>query len=199
MSYFLKISPHNSVIKGAKQVTELSPSQERESRIINSIVNITIIMMSVMMGAFSQVMVSATSAMASGITEAFAGKEEGAKAKDAVETKLPEVDEKMKQMVSDIRTEMYSKMQQNRQEIAPFLADPVFDAGPRIIEEYDFNLPKLNQEIDDQTLTQYAQMITSDNQRFQEMFKQLTEWLNTLPIANNQHSGDSSGSLAGAP
>ncbi|MCL5876822.1 MAG: hypothetical protein M1540_03315 [Candidatus Bathyarchaeota archaeon] len=157
-------------------------NQEREARIINTIVNTTVIVMSVMMGAFSQVMVKATGAMASGMTEAFAGKEEGEKAKEAVEKQLPEVDQKMTQIVSDLRKEMYEKMQQNRQEIAPYLVDPVFDAGPKIIEAYDFGLPKLTQELDDQTLAQYTQLITTEDARFAEMFKQLSEWLNKLPI-----------------
>jgi F0F1-type ATP synthase membrane subunit b/b' len=116
------------------------------------------------------------------MTEAFAGKEEGEKAKEAVEGQLPEVDQKMTQMVSDLRKEMYEKLQQNRQEIAPYLVDPVFEAGPKIVEAYDFSLPKLTQELDDQTLAQYTQLIASENPRFAEMFKRLTEWLNTLPI-----------------
>jgi flagellar biosynthesis/type III secretory pathway protein FliH len=164
-------------------------SQERESKIINAIVNTTVILMSVMMGAFSQVMVKATGAMASGMAEAFAGKEEGEKAKETVEGQLPEVDQKMTQMISDLKKDMYSKLQQNKQEIAPQLVDPVFDEGPRIIEGYDFGLPKLTQEIDDQTLAQYAQMVANEDPQFAEMFKQLTEWLNTLPI-NKKQSGE---------
>ncbi len=176
------------IIRG-KAMSKPLASQERESKIINAIVNTTVILMSVMMGAFSQVMVKATGAMASGMAEAFAGKEESEKAKETVEVQLPEVNQKMTQMVSDLRKDMYSKLQQNKQEIAPKLVDPVFDEGPRIIEAYDFGLPKLTHEIDDQTLAQYAQMITNENPQFTEMFKQLTEWLNTLPI-NKKQSGE---------
>ena len=155
---------------------------ERETRIINVMVNTTVVMMSSLMGAFSEVMVEATSAMAEGMTEAFAGKEESKKTKKAVDEKLPVVDEKMKQMVSELKKQMYTQLQQKKKEITPLLSDPVFDAGPKIVEEYDFNLPKLTEELDDQTLAQYTQMGATGNPRFLEMFRQLTEWLNTLPI-----------------
>jgi hypothetical protein len=84
--------------KGASPVV----SQDLENRIMNAMVNTTVILLSTMMGAFSQIMVNTTSAMASGMAETFGGKEAGVKAKQEVEQKLPEVDEKMKVMVSDL-------------------------------------------------------------------------------------------------
>jgi hypothetical protein len=163
------------------KVTSLAVSQDRESRIMNAMVNTTVILTSTIMGAFSQIMVGTTSAMASGMAEAFGGKEAGVKAKQEVEQKLPEVDEKMKEMVSELKKEMYTKMQQNKQELMPFLSDPAFDVGPEIIEKYDFKLPKLTQELDDQTLAQYSQLILSEDLQLAEMVKQLTSWLQSLP------------------
>jgi hypothetical protein len=170
----------NTNVEKAKD-TLLAVSQDRENRIMNAMVNTTVILMSTMMGAFSQIMVNTTSAMASGMAEAFGGKEAGVKAKQEVEKKLPEVDEKMKAMVSDLRKEIYTKMQQNKQEILPFLSDAVFEMGPEIIERYDFKLPKLTQELDDQTLAQYSQLILSEDLRLAEMIKQLAGWLQSLP------------------
>jgi hypothetical protein len=61
------------------------------------------------------------------------------------------------------------------------LADPAFEVGPKIIEKYDFNLPLLTQELDDNTLSQYSQLLASEDPYFVEMFKELTEWINALP------------------
>ena len=160
-------------------------SEERTSRILNSIVNTSVILMSIMMGAFSQLMVNTTGAMASGMAEAFAGKEAGSKVKEDLEQKLPEAEKKMKDMISGIRQDMYSQMKQKKQELQGLLSDPKFEVGPKIIDRYDFKLPKLTQEIDDETLARYSQLLISEDSQFAEMFKGLTEWLNSLPMSKD--------------
>jgi hypothetical protein len=160
-------------------------SEERTSRILNSIVNTSVILMSIMMGAFSQLMVNTTGAMASGMAEAFAGKEAGSKVKEDLEQKLPEAEKKMKDMISGIRQDMYSQMKQKKQELQGLFSDPKFEVGPKIIDRYDFKLPKLTQEIDDETLARYSQLVISEDSQFAEMFKGLTEWLNSLPMSKD--------------
>jgi hypothetical protein len=125
--------------------------------------------------------VSATSAVASGMAEAMGGKEAGDEVNKEINQKLPEVDNKMKAMISDIRKDIYAQMGQKKKEIAPLLADPAFDVGPKIIENYDFNLQKLTQELDDKTLTQYSQLLVKEDPRFVKMFQELAKWLNSLP------------------
>ena len=94
---------------------------------------------------------------------------------------MPEVDEKMKEMISDVRKDVYAQMVQKREEIVPFLSDPAFDLGPKIIAGYDFNLPRLTEELDDGALAQYSQLLVSEDPSFAEMFEKLTNWINTLP------------------
>lgn len=136
------------------------------------------------MGAFTQVVVNATGAMASGMAEAMGGKEAGDKVNQEVKHGLPKGDKKMKAMISDIRKDLYSQMRQKRQELEPLLSDPAFEAGPKIIEKYDFKLPKLTQELDDKALSQYSQLLISEDVRFAKMFKELTEWISSLPKPN---------------
>ena len=93
-----------------------------EDKIMNAIVNTSVILMSTMMGAFTQVMVSATGAMASGMAEAMGGKEAGDQVNKEIEQKLPEADEKMKAMISDIRKDIYAQMAQKRKDLAPMLS-----------------------------------------------------------------------------
>jgi hypothetical protein len=164
----------------AKNVA-LQFSNDRENKIINSMANTSVILMSTMMGAFTQVMVKATGAMASGIVEAMGGKEAGDQVNREIQQKLPEVDEKMKAMISDIRKDVYAQLKQKEQELKPLLFDPAFEIGPRIIEKYEFNLPRLTQELDDKSLALYSQLFVSGDMRFAKMFNGLTKWISSLP------------------
>jgi hypothetical protein len=171
--------PESQTPKAKGATSQRNPA--REDKIMNAMVNTSVILMSTMMGAFTKVMVSTTSAIASGMAEAMGGKEAGDKAKKEIKHKLPEVDEKMKEMISGIRKDIYAQMRQKKRELEPLLSDPSFEVGPKIIEKYDFNLPKLTQELDDNTLAQYSQVLVCEDVRFVKMFKELTEWISSLP------------------
>jgi Skp family chaperone for outer membrane proteins len=133
---------------------------------------------------FTQVIGSTMGTMTSGIAEAFGGKEASDKVDQEIKQRLPEIDEKMKAGISDLRKEIYAQMSQKRQELEKVLSDPTFEIGPKIIEKYDFNLPKLTQALDDTTLSKYSQLLISENEPFAKMFKELTEWINSLPKPN---------------
>jgi len=166
--------------------TALQSKGDHEDKIINSMVNTSVLLMSTIMGAFEQVIVNATGAMASGMAEAIGGKEAGDQLNQEIKQKLPEVDEKIKAMISDIQKDIYSQMRQKKQEIEPLLSDPLFEAGPKIIEKYYFKLPKLSKKLDDNTLAQYVQLLISEDKQFAKMFKELTEWINSLPKLNGE-------------
>ena len=155
-----------------------------EDKIINAMVNTSVILMSTMMGAFTQVIGSTMGAMASGMAEAMGGKEASNKVNQEINQGLPEIDAKMKAMISDLRKDIYSQMRQKRQELETMLSDPAFKIGPEIIEKYDFNLPKLTQELDDNALARYSQLLVSEDVPFCKMFKELTEWINSIPKPN---------------
>jgi hypothetical protein len=159
-----------------------SPSGlSREDKIMNAMANVTVILMSTMMGAFTQVMSKAVGAMSSGMAEAFGGEEAKTKVDQETRQDLTEADIKMNEMISGMKNEIYDQLGQERKIMEPLLSDPIFDLGPKIIEKYNFNLPKLTQRLDDQTLTAYADLLTKENPDFAEMFKELTNWLNSLP------------------
>ena len=148
---------------------------------MNCIVNTSIILMGTMMGALTEAMVNVTGAVASGIAGAMDGKETEEKVARDIKQRLPEVDAKMKALIADIRKDIYAQLEQRRREMKPLLADPAFDVGPKIIEKYEFGVPKLTEELDDNTLAQYSQLLVSEDSRFAEMFKELTSWLSSLP------------------
>jgi len=159
----------------------LQSKTDRGEEIVNAMVNTSVILMSTMMGAFTQVMVNTTGVLASGMAGAMGGKEGEEKVNEEFKQKLPEVNEKMKTMISDIRKDIYAQIVQKRKEIEPLLSDPVFEAGPKIVEKYEFKLPKLTQELDDDTLAQYSQLLVREDPRFAKMFMELTKWISSLP------------------
>jgi hypothetical protein len=155
----------------------------RADKIMNTIVNTSILLMSSFMGGFNELVVNVTSEFASGMTEAFAGEESGKEAREKVKQKLPEVNDKMRTMISDIRKDIYLQMEEKNKEIVPFMADPLFDLGPQKVDAYDFGIPKLSSRLDDDTIAQYSYLLASKDANFAELFGQIIDWLNSLPKA----------------
>ena len=160
----------------------LSGETGREKKIMNLIVNTSIILMSTLMGGLTETMMNMTGAMASGMAGALGGEETGEEVRQEFKAKLPEVDDKMKAMISDVRKDMYLQMEQKKSEIKPLLSDPVFDAGPNKVNEFDFGLPKLTEELDDGTIAQYAYLLVSEDKTFGELFGAVSDWMQNLPI-----------------
>ncbi len=170
------ISGQESIVIGPADI-----KTDRAQRILNSLMNTTILLMSQMMGIFSQVLVGTIGAVATEMTTAFAGEEEGQRVEQEMQQKLPEVDEKMKATISEMRNDIYAQIGQNRNEIEPYFSDVVYDRGPEIIEKYDFGLPRLTEELNDDTIAQYSLLIAKEDPRFMEMFTGLLDWMNSLP------------------
>jgi hypothetical protein len=159
----------------------IQSSPDRAQEVMNAMINTSIILMSTMMEGVTQVMMESTGAFASEMAGAMGGEEAGEQVNEEFIKKMPEVNEGMKAMISDVRKDIYAQLGQKRNEIEPLLSDPVFDLGPKIIDGCDFGLPKLTEELDDGTLAQYAQLLANEDPGFTEMFKELTDWMNTLP------------------
>ena len=153
----------------------------RENKIMNTVINTSIILMGTLMDGFAEAMTEAAGAMASGMAEIAGGKKAKEKIEKEFKQKLPEVSDKMRTMISDMRKELYEQMKQKRKEIQPLLSDPIFDVGPDAVEKYDFGIPKLTQELDDSTLAQYAYLLVSEDATFGELFGTLADWMNSLP------------------
>ena len=160
----------------------------RESKITNAIINTTIILTSTLMNGFSEIAMGAVGTIASGMAETFGGEEAKKETEKEFKQKLPQVSDKMRLMISDMRRDIYEQMEQKRNEIKPFLSDPIFDVGPETIEKYDFGIPKLTQELDDSTLAQYTYLLLSEDKTFGELFCALGDWMNSLPKVPEKRS-----------
>jgi hypothetical protein len=161
--------------------TQQKSELNRESKIMNTIINTSTILMATLMDGFAEIVTEAAGTMASGMAEMVGGKKAKQETEKELKQKLPQVSEKMQAMISDMRKDLYDQMKQKRKEIEPLLADPIFDLGPDTIEKYDFGIPKLTQELDDNTLTQYAYLLVSEDATFGELFGSLGDWMNSLP------------------
>ena len=115
----------------------LQTTAVQTDQIMYAMANTSVILMSLMMGAFSQVAVSMTGAMASGMAEAMGGKEAGEKVNQEFKQTGPEVDDKIKATISDMRKEIYAQMKQKSKELQQFLSNPTFEEGPKIISKYN--------------------------------------------------------------
>jgi|WetSurMetagenome_2_1015567.scaffolds.fasta_scaffold56104_3 hypothetical protein len=153
----------------------------REKRILNAIMNTSIILMGTLMGGFGELFANVAGALASGMAEAVGGEKVGQEVRQEMEQKAPQVNEKMKSMMSDIRRDMLLQINEKREEIAPYLLDPMFEVGPKKIDEYDFGLPKLTEELDDDTLAKYTGLLVNQDANFAKLYSELTEWITTLP------------------
>ncbi|GEM_PF-1045674 len=153
----------------------------RTRHIMNTMANTGIIMMVTLMDGFAQTMIGAAGAMASGMAEAFGDEETSDQVAEDIEDKMPEAKEQMMNMVSEVRQQLYEQMAQKADEIGPLLADRMFEKGPEIVEVYEFGLRKLTEELDDETIAEYAKLLVQEDKYFTEMFGELTAWMNSLP------------------
>ena len=171
-----------------KQKAESPDSEDnRESKIMNTVINTSIILMITLMGGFSELMVGVTGAFASSMAEAVGGQEAGEKVRSEINQKLPEVTDEMKNMLSDMRKDIYLQMKEKRMEMKPFLSDKIFDKGPLLVESYDFGIPKLTLQLDDAALAQYTYLLISEDGTFAKLFGELGDWMKSLPLLQSKN------------
>ena len=144
---------------------------------MNLIANTNIILLSTLED-LADLMIDTMDAAAAGVAEAIGG--EAGKEAYEVEQRPPDVNEKVKAVVTDVRQDVYLQMEQKRGNIEPLLPDPRFDDALKIVDAYDFNLPKLTAELDEETLTTYLQLLISEDPKFNEMFTKLTTLMNAM-------------------
>lgn len=190
-AYSRVISASKCVIWSYKRALDLVPGYDRSpkevvpadrnQRVLYSTFNTSILLMTSMMNGLSQVMTETMGAMASGMAEAFGEDGSGEKVKDEVKAQMPDLQEKIREMVSEERRETYAQIAKKRKRLEPLMVDPIFDKGPEIIDRYDFGLPKLSEPLDDEAIVAYAKLLMKEDPNFTEMFTELVEWVKVLP------------------
>ena len=149
----------------------------RNKKIVNLIANTNIILLSTLED-LADLMMDSMGAVAAGIAKAIDG--EAVTDVYEAEQEPPEVNEKVKAVVSDVRQDVYRQMEEKQVSIEKYLPDPRFDDALKIVDAYEFKLPKLTEELDEASLTAYLQLLLAENPKFSEMFKKLTTLMNEM-------------------
>ncbi len=168
----------------SKEINASHSEIPREEKIINSMANTNIILASTMMDSLTETIARLTRLTASGMAEAVGGNETEDKAKRSNKG-LAIADLKLTDLSSEIRKDIYAQFRRDGANRKGLLSDPVFDLGPRIIEEYDFKLPKLTDQLDGDILARYKVLLVKKDAKFVQMFDKLSSWLNSLPKIPN--------------
>jgi hypothetical protein len=157
-------------------------TQARETKILNVICNTSLLLMSAVTEAFSEVFTTLSKEMITAITTSLDDSEDTTKEinkkTDNLQKELPrQIREQMLAMKTDITTQL----QEKKEKLGPLLADPRFDDGITIVERYKFNLPALTQDLDERSLLGYIALMQANEPRFTTMFQELLEWMKKLP------------------
>src|SRR5512136_115923 len=88
----------------------LQSKTNRERKIMNVILNTSIILMSTLMDGLTQIIMDTTGAVASGMAGAVGGEETAEKVNKEFKQKQPEVDEKIRTMISEVRKDVYAQL-----------------------------------------------------------------------------------------
>lgn len=154
---------------------------ERNQRVIYSAFNTSIIMMATMMEDFTEFLTDTAGAMASGMAEACGDEEAGEEIRKEVRESKGGLDQRLRELISEQREPTYKEMERKRHRIEPLITDPIWDEGPKIVDRYDFGLPKMTEVLNDDTMVAYAKMLVEEDPAFTEMFKALVDWINRVP------------------
>jgi len=155
---------------------------ERETKILNVISNTSVLLMSLMTEVFSDAFTNVAQALASSLATGFGAPEETIKDMDKkVDDMKTEIPKKMLETVMNMKHDMHQQLQEKKKDLIPLLADPIFDKGITIAEDYHSSLPPLTQDLDELSLLKYMALLKTEDGECTHMFQALIGWMNELP------------------
>jgi len=151
---------------------------DRETKILNLLCNTSLVLMTMLTEAVTQVFSTLTKEMVNALSTSFGGPQDASTNVDDLEKHLPE---KLRTELMTMKKDLRQQFDEKRHELAGLLSDPRFDAGIAIVERTQLPLPKLTEDLDERSLFAYLALLQTEDTKITEMFKQLFEWMNTLP------------------
>jgi len=152
--------------------------ENRETKILNVLCNTSILLMTIMTEAFSEMFTTLSKEMMTAVATGLGAPEDSTKKIDALHQQLP--DHLRKELIT-MKNDLAKHLMEKKAELSPLLADPIFDHGVAIVERTPFSLPLLTQDLDEHSLLGYLALIQTNDPRATAMLKELLEWMNTLP------------------
>jgi hypothetical protein len=163
--------------KGGKQA---SSTQNRESKILNIMVNTSLLLMTLMTDAFSDAFAGMAAGMMQAVTAVGEGAEKAPTTKETMERIKTEFPKQMRTQMLAMKTDMQKQLQAKKDDITGKIADPKFDAGITIAERYDIGIPPLTQDLDERSLLYYITLLKANDASCTKMFQELMEWMKTV-------------------
>lgn len=155
---------------------------DRETKILNIFCNTSILLMSALTEAFSDFFTDMSKEMVHVLNTSIGVSEN--KTVDMnmeMSTLKKEFPKQMMEQMVSLKADMVKQLQGKKQEIGKMIADPAFDKGIFIVEQYDFGLPSLTQELDELSLLRYIALMKAEHPVFLKMFQELMDWMKSVP------------------
>jgi len=149
---------------------------DRETKTINVLCNTSILLMAMITEAVSEIFNNLSKEMITALTTSLGGTENNAK--DDLQKSTPDY---LRKELMTMKLDLIKQFNEKRKDFGPLLSDPRFDTGIVIIERTSLPLPPLTQELDERSLLGYLALLQTNDPQVTTMFKELFEWMNTLP------------------
>jgi hypothetical protein len=172
-------------------VSDNSGKMTRDEKVENLLFNYSMLLMASFEAAFANLASTMTDAlaktgavMAEAMTSSFGGSSEG-EIDNGPSMKLddlgPRTSEKVKEAFADIRTQASADFSTKDESIRKIVKDSATDEAVRIVESFDFKLPRLTERLSDGDITKYMDLLKNEDKQLMKMLKQLAIWQEKLP------------------
>lgn len=179
--------------------TKPGTGASRDEKAGNLALNYPMVMMASFSEAFAglasgmaQAVVAGTEAVAQGLTDALSD----GQGKTRKKVKVPsaadagaEASKKTREAFDEMRTEMRQEFGKDKRSFQQFVRNPAFDEGIRIVEAYDFGIPKFTETLSDADLESYIVLLKKEDPKFGEMLQKLSHWQETVPPFKKGRTG----------
>ena len=151
---------------------------DRETKILNLLCNTSLVLMTMITEAFSQVFTNITKEMVSAFTTSLGAPPDTSGSIDDLQKNLPDT---LRKELMTMKKDLQKQLNEKRQDLGSLLSDSRFDTGITIVERTPLPLPLLTQDLDERSLFGYLALLQTNDPQVTAMFKELFEWMNTLP------------------
>lgn len=168
-----------------------SSGTTRDEKAGNLALNYPMIMMAAVGDVFAdlasgmaEAVVAGTEAVAQGLADTLSDAPEAKREKIKVAPAGDagaQASKKARQAFDEIRTEMREEFGKNKRSFKQFIKNPAFDEGIKIVEGYDFGIPRLTENLSDGDLESYVVLLKKGDPQFGEMLQKLSQWQETVP------------------
>jgi hypothetical protein len=126
-------------------------NHKRETKILNVICNTTILLMSVMTETFTSIFTKLSKEMITAITTGLDAPADTIKKIHGETNNMQnELPKQIREQLLAMKIDVITQMKEKKEKFTSLIADRKFDEGIKIVGRYNFSLPKLSSDLDEQ-------------------------------------------------